>query len=246
MKLIKQGVAVLAASLISVTSSADILGASAAFTYWAPDSSGDIQSGGDKIDIDKNLGLGGEEFMIFTAALEHPVPLLPNVRFQYFDMDQVAHGSLNNVNFNGQNFNGNVQTSLDLSHYDFTLYYEILDNWVNLDLGVTAKVFDGLLLMRDQTSGNTSRTDIDEIIPMLYGSAVFDFPITSLSAGVEGSAISLGGDTVYDMVAKLRFRAGLLGLEAGYRAIGVEVDDISNIDVDTQIDGPYVSAMLVF
>jgi len=246
MKIIKQSIVVLTFSLASSALTADVLGLSASLSYWKPDNSGHIQSGGDKIDVDNDLGLGDEEVVIFTGAFEHPVPLIPNARLQYFDMDQVAHGSVSNVNFDGQDFDGRIQTSLDLTHYDFTLYYEILDNWVNLDLGVTAKVFDGRLVLRDQDTGARSDTDIDNIIPMLYGSASFEFPITSLSAGVEGSAISLDGDTAYDLVARLRYQFGFFGAEAGYRAIGVEVDDMSGIDVDTELKGPYLSALLLF
>jgi len=246
MKIIKQSVVALTLSVASTALSADVLGLSASLSYWTPENSGHIQSGGDKIDVENDLGFGDEEFLIFTGAFEHPVPLIPNVRLQFFDMDQVAHGSVSNVDFDGQNFDGAIQTSLDLTHYDFTLYYEILDNWVNLDLGITAKVFDGQLILRDQDSGASSKTDIDDVIPMLYGSASFEFPITSLSAGIEGSAISFDGDTAYDLVARLRYQFGFFGAEAGYRAIAVEVDDISGIDVDTALEGPYISALLMF
>lgn len=248
MKHTKTGLSVLAASLMSVSVYADTLGGSASLAYWSPDTSGTIQSGGGKIDVDKDLGLNRDDSIIFTAVVEHPVPLIPNFRFQFSDMDQVTYGSVNNVDFNGQNFNGAVQTSLDLTNYDFTLYYEILDNWVNLDLGLTAKVFDGVLIMREQNANPVvgySKTDIDDVIPMLYGSAVFELPITSLSVGVEGSAISIGSDSAYDMLAKVRFRASFFGIEAGYRAMGLK-GDVNSIDVDARSDGPYLSAMVIF
>lgn len=248
MKFIKTGISVLAASLLSTSANADVLGLSASLAYWSPDVSGTIQSGGGKIDVDKDLGLDRNDSAIFTATFEHPVPLIPNFRFQYSDMDQVTYGSIDNIDFNGENFDGDVQTSLDLTNYDFTFYYEVLDNWVNLDLGLTAKVFDGQLLLREQNANPVagySKTDIDDVVPMLYGSAVFDLPITSLSVGVEGSAISIGGDSAYDVLAKVRFRASFFGVEAGYRAMGVE-GDISNIDVDVRSDGPYLSALLIF
>lgn len=251
MKCVKIGLSVLAASLISTTAYADVLGASAAVTYWSPDTSGTIQSGGGAIDVDKDLGLGRDDATIFTAHFEHPVPIIPNFRFQFSDVDQVAYGSVNNVNFKGENYDGRMQTNLDLTNYDFTLYYEVLDNWVNLDVGLTAKVFDGVLMLREQDpdpiTGNYSsnRTDIDDIIPMLYGNAEFELPITSLSVGVEGSAISIGDDSAYDMLAKVRFRASFFGIEAGYRAMGVKTD-VSSINVDARTDGPYLSAMVIF
>lgn len=248
MKFTKIGFSVLAASLITTSAYADVLGASASLAYWSPDTSGTIQSGGGEIDVDKDLGLSRDDSVIFTATFEHFIPIVPNFRFQYSDMDQVTYGSINNVDFQGQNFDGAVQTSLDLTNYDFTLYYEVLDNWVNLDIGVTAKVFDGVLLLREQNANPvaaTSKTDIDSIIPMLYGSAIFELPITSLSVGAEGSAISMGSDSAYDLVAMIRYRASFFGVEAGYRAMGLK-GKVNSINVDARSDGPYLSAMLMF
>ncbi len=249
MKIIKQGIVALTLSVASTALTADVLGLSASLAYWKPDNSGHIQSGGDKIDVESDLGLGEKESVIFNAAFEHFIPLIPNVRVQYFDMDQVAYGSVDSVDFDGETFDGRVQTSLDLTNYDFTLYYQVLDNWVNLDVGLTVKAFDGVLILREQdadSSGNysSSKTDIDNILPMLYGSAAFEF--ASLSAGVEGSAVSLSGDTAYDLVARLRYQMGFFGAEMGYRAMGLTVDDVSGIDVDTTIQGPYLSALLLF
>lgn len=248
MKYIKAGISVLAASLISVSANADVLGMSASLAYWSPDTSGTIQSGGGEIDVDKDLGLSRDDSAIFTATFEHPIPIIPNFRFQFSDMDQVSYGTIDNVDFKGQNFDGPVQTSLDLTNYDFTLYYEVLDNWVNLDVGLTAKVFDGELQLREQNANpvaSYSATDLDSIIPMLYGSAGFDLPITSLTVGVEGSAISMGSDSAYDLLAKIRYQASFFGVEAGYRAVGLN-GKVNNINVDVTSDGPYLSAMLIF
>ena len=248
MKIIKQGIVALGLSFATATSFADVLGLSASLTFWYPELSGDIRSGGDNIDVSNDLGLGDKEAFIFTGAFEHPVPIIPNVRIQLMDSDQVAHGTVNNVVFDGQTFDGDVQTSLDLTNYDFTLYYEILDNWVNLDLGLTAKVFDGELILRaqDPNSPALSKTDIDDVIPMLYGSASFDLPITSFSAGVEGNVFSLDDDTVYDVVARLRYQFGFFGAEVGYRAMAVKIDGGKGVDVDATQDGPYLSALLLF
>ena len=80
---------------------------------------------------------------------------------------------------------------------------------------------------------------------MLYGSAIFELPITSLSVGAEGSAISIGSDTAYDLVAMVRFRASFFGVEAGYRAMGLD-GKVNGINVDARSDGPYLSALLMF
>ncbi|MCP5160601.1 MAG: TIGR04219 family outer membrane beta-barrel protein [Hahellaceae bacterium] len=228
---------------------ADVIGASAGMSYWIPDTSGTVKSGGSEIDLEKNLGLKDQENMVFFVTLEHPLPLLPNAKFQYFDMDQVSYGNIN-TSFNGVNFSGNVQTSLDLTHYEFILYYEVLDNIIDLDVGINAKLFDGELFIRQTTNnsnvGNTSRTEINEIVPMLYANAGASLPFTGLSAGVEASAISYGDALAYDVAAKVRQRITVIAFELGYRAMKVDIEDISNVDVNIDVAGPYVSAMVVF
>ncbi len=235
-------------SMGSVCAVADVIGASAGISYWVPEMSGTIQSGGAEVDLERDLGMGDQEHMMFFASLEHPVPVLPNAKFRYFDMGQVAYGTMN-TNFKGQTFSGNVQTDLDLSHYEFILYYELLDNIVEVDLGVNVKLFDGYLRIR-QTSGagagTTSKTDFSQGVPMLYANVGGNLPFTGLSAGVELSAIGYSDSMAYDAAARIRQRIAVIAFEAGYRAMKVELDDISNVDVNIDVQGPYLSAMVVF
>ncbi len=246
MKRVKQGLFVIVASMLSVAAFADVIGASASITYWDPDTSGSIKSGGDKIYVDGDLNQGDDAVGIISLGFEHPIPLLPNVRFQYFNQDESAHGSVDDVSFKGQDFDGAVQSNFDFDHYDLTMYYEILDNWVNIDVGINAKVIDGSFKLRDRSTGVSSDTSFTEVIPMVYGSTVFELPITSLSIGVQGSGYSLSGDSSYDVQANVRYRFGLFGIETGYRALAVDIDDIKSIDVDTKMEGPYLSAMIAF
>jgi outer membrane protein len=136
-----------------------------------------------------------------------------------------------------------------LTHTDITLYYEILDNWVNLDLGLTARQFDGYVFAASTTDSTASKKEkLDDVLPMLYGKAQFDLPLTGLSVGVEGNFVSYSGDKVTDYAAKVSYLFDSvfdIGLEAGYRKLSLTVDD-DEIPTTVDIKGPYAAVIAHF
>lgn len=240
--------AVLTSGLIVLSSAAtaDTIGASATVSYWRGTDRGTVQKGGNDIDIRNDLGFKDDNFTAMSFSLEHPVPLLPDFKFQYFRMDQVGHGTIpSGSSYDG--LSGNVDTNLDLSHYDVTLYYQLLDNWVHLDLGLTGKVFRGKLDVRQSNnSGQTSHTDINKVIPMVYAATRFELPTTGLSVGAEGSGIAYSGNHAYDVSAFVDYRIVVLDLQAGYRQLAFNVDNVSGINADVRIGGPYVKLGVAF
>ena len=128
---------------------------------------------------------------------------------------------------------------MDLSHTDVTLYYEILDNWVNLDLGLTGRVFDDGVSITDVNTGLKGDLDIDYVIPLVYAEARFDLPLSGLSLGIQGNAISYDDDTLYDAKFNLGYTFAFgLGVEAGYRLIDFDYDD-DDETADVNFDGVY-------
>lgn len=242
-------VGLVSAGILTLSGSvnADVLGVTAGISGWYSQSSGTLQSGGNPLNIENDLNFSDETLLNVYVSLEHPIPLLPNVKFKYFDSDQVAYGHANTT-FKGVDFNGGVTTSLDFSQYDFILYYEVLDNIVSLDVGLNAKLFDGNLAMRQQNDATkVMKEGITEVLPMLYGNAEVAIPfMSSVSFGLEGSAMALGDNTAYDVSAKVKLRIVFAGLELGYRQISAQLDDVEGIAVDVDHSGPYVSAGLVF
>jgi outer membrane protein len=128
--------------------------------------------------------------------------------------------------------------------YDFTLYYELLDNWINLDVGVNVKYIDGLINVK----GTNTLTNqlIDESsnfqvpIPMVYAKARFDIPTTDLSFQAEGNYISYDGNTFYDAEVGARYTLALgLGFEAGYKTMKLEIEDIDDLSMNADFSGAY-------
>ena len=230
---------------------ADVVGFSLEAVYWAPEVSGSFNSDGDAdIDISDDLGIDDPDDTSIVMRLEHPVPFLPNIRYQGISLDSDGREVLSgNVTFEGRTYNTGetLRTSLDLSHDDIVLYYEVLDNWVNLDIGIDVKSFDGEVSMVGSANTVTSSIDIDETIPLLYLSAKFDLPFTGYYLGVDISNISSGDGSVDDTTIRLGYESGSgFGLEGGVRQFSVELDDVDNLDSDLEYDGAFLNGFFRF
>lgn len=230
-----------------------ILGIYAGGGVWQTDFSGKV---GDtdmpQADLG-DLGLDEEDNDFYFVALEHPVPLIPNIRLQHNSISMSDRGTITQqfvLEGETYSFNENVVSDFDFSHTDATLYYELLDNWVNLDLGLTFRMFDGDVSIRRETTGESSSRDFDETVPMLYGKAQFDLPLTGFYAAVSGNYVSYAGNNVSDFHASLGYMSdGLVldfGAELGLRNFSVELDDVSDLDADLELDGPFASVYLHF
>ncbi|BDX01945.1 MAG: TIGR04219 family outer membrane beta-barrel protein [Marinomonas sp.] len=136
----------------------------------------------------------GEDFnSYFGVAIEHPIPVIPNIRLQNQSLKKFG------------------DSNLDLSYNDYTLYYEFLDGllWLDLDAGVTFRKIDD--------AGNS---DIDGTYPLGYVSAYVSIPGTALSVGGE---VKTGGGSdadITDTTFKVKFQPLIFaGIEAGYRTV---------------------------
>jgi outer membrane protein len=232
--------------LVAPLSQADIVGLGASVSYWDSDLSGEAASNNDVVDVENDLNLDSDSNANASLYLEHPVPLLPNVRLNYTVIEQSGRGELGTSGFVGIPGSVEVQSDFDLDQLDLTLYYEVLDNWVNLDLGITARDLSGELIVQEIGGGlAANETTVDAVIPMGYVAARFDLPLTGVSVGAEGNFISFDGDSVHDFNAYGQYEISLIQLRAGYRQMAIDYED-GNDRLDVEIGGPFVSAGVSF
>ncbi|MDX1398249.1 MAG: TIGR04219 family outer membrane beta-barrel protein [Oceanospirillum sp.] len=227
---------------------ADTIGLHAGLGMWQPDLSGNFSSGSaTNFDIEKDLGYSDTTANTFYVALEHPIPVVPNLRIENTSLSESSAGSITG-SFNGQTYSGSVNSKVDLSHTDFTAYYEFLDGlaWLNLDGGLTIRQFNGEITI------DSNSLDIDAPVPLLYGKAAVDLPFAPfpVSAGTVINYLSVGGVTVSDQRFYVAAAAPLtvvdLGAEVGYRNFGVELDDVGDLNADITASGLYASATVHF
>lgn len=226
-----------------------ILGIYAGGQIWDTDSAGRIGSG----DSQQAFAFGDERQQSLYIALEHPLPLIPNIKLRQNDLSTAGATALaSDFSFAGTTFaNGaSISSSVDLSHTDVTLYYEIFDNdLLSLDLGVTGKKVDGWLAVRDAQS--ESRLQSDGWVPTGYAQLRVGIPATPLTAYALANAISIDDSSIRDIEAGIEYRlldnlAIDLNLQLGYRDIQIELDDLDSAYTDLQFKGPYLGVEVHF
>ena len=105
------------------------------------------------------------------------------------------------------------------------MYWELFDFIAELDLGISARFFDGEIQLQSDSIGSVQE-DLDDPIPMLYARVAVNLPLTGLSASVTGQGIGFEGDVIYDANARINYESFFgLGIEAGYRVLDFDVDD---------------------
>lgn len=251
MKLQAFSIALLAAGL-SLSAQADTLGLKIGGGSWDHDPSGTIRykstTISDDIDLDNDLHLQEKKEGYFFVVLEHPVPGIPNIRIMSTKLSSSGSGTTTKTfNFNNVSYSvsENITTDLKLDQTDVTLYYELLDNVVSLDLGLNFKSIDVEARLVGATAGTNTAT-ADAIVPMLYASAGVS-PIEGLFIGAEASYIGYDGNSMTDFTAKISYTTEyLLGIEAGVRTQSYTLDDIDDSYGDMEFSGPFIGAYLHF
>lgn len=230
--------------LAAPLATADVIGLGASVSYWDSELSGEAVNKNSSVDVENDLDLSSESNVNLTAYLEHPVPVLPNLRLNYTTVEQTGRGEIGPEGFDDI-FNTEVDSKLELDQFDVTLYYEILDNWVNLDLGLTARNLDGELTVQEVSGAGFSQTKVDAVIPMGYAAARFDLPFTGVSVGGDINGVAYSGDSIYDFTAYGQYEVALLQLRAGYRQMTIDYeDDDEKLDLD--LGGPFASVGVRF
>lgn len=233
--------------LAAPLASADFVGVYAGAGQWQGDYSGQLGDANNDINVSE-LGLDESDNNYFYVAFEHPIPLLPNARIQHTDISSRQSGTISeSFTLDGETFvaTETIDSDVDLTHTDFTLYYELLDNWVNLDLGITLRKFDGYVTA--QGDFNEQSVDLDETIPMVYGKAQFDLPFTGFAVGGQANVINYDDNRLTDLTvnASYTFQSALdLGIEVGYRQMNLDINEDVTADID--LKGPYAAVTLHF
>ncbi len=246
----------LACALAMPQLKADTAGFEIGTYQWKPDYEGTLASDtdsvlGSSIDIQNDLGFNDESHNVIWAALEHPVPFLPNIKIVSSDLESSASSSLSReILFNGETYSASedISTVLDLSNTEYTFYYEVLDNWLNLDLGLTLREYDGLVQLNTDPSGSNINEveDLDFTIPLLYLRGRADLPFTGFFVDTELNIISVDDDEVSDLSFAVGYESEFgLGVKAGLRTFTLDVEE-DDFRGDLEFDGQYISIFYHF
>jgi len=240
------------AALMCCTAQADtLLGLYIGGQIWSNDASGTFGEGSDDQSVfefdDENQGS-------FYVAFEHPIPLIPNIKIASTTLDTVGGAQLTDTfTFEDVTYpvGTTLDTTLDASFVDYTLYYEVFDNdLLTFDFGLTARDLDAYIKVSESDS-NGSDLDISGIIPMAYVSTIIGLPLTGLNVFAEANFISYDDQTIYDAQIGVSYAlldnvAVDLDVTLGYRTVKLELDDLDGFYSDLTYDGFFAGAVVHF
>lgn len=218
------------AGLTALPASADtIFGGDVTYSYFSPDT--EYTADG----YAKASSSDGHPSSI-EASIEHPLPLIPNIKIRYIDSDT------ENLTATG------IDVDYKYEATDFIFYYEFLDtSLISLDAGFSVSDIS------NEVSDSSYTHKYDDYIIGGYANAELGVPNTPLSfyaEGVYGFISSDSGTTTTDLQAGVRFAlidtAVKVTLNAGYRVIENDYDDFDGLDGKFHQDGFFGGATIDF
>ena len=257
----------LAALLASGTLYADSIGGEISFGIYSHSPSGSASYTlpylplNESVDLENDLGWSNTQDVVLKAYFEHPLPFIPNVKLAYSNFNQSGDASVSSFSWGGIiELDGTVDTSLELQMYDLTAYYELLDNVVEIDAGLTLRYLNGDMTVTptadftlpgfipDLSLTAPQSTDIDMWMPLVYGKIRFNIPTTDISLQLEGNGITYQDTTFYDYELSARYTFSMgLGVEAGYKSMHLDSEDLADgLVVDVDSSGPYAAVVWDF
>ena len=243
----------LGALTLSATTQADtFLGVYAGGSAWNMETEGGF---GNSASV-TNFDFDSETKSSFYVALEHPIPLIPNLKVARTGMDTMGSATVtNSFSFGGELFasQSTVNTDVELSTTDFIMYYELFDNdLVSFDIGLNGKYLDGNLFVQDSTDATINATEeFSGVVPMLYSKLAFGLPFSGFGVFVEGSFLSVDDHTLSDYQAALTYElvdnaAVDIDVQLGYREMNLELEDLDDIYSDLKFSGVFAGLEIHF
>ena len=215
---------------LSTLSHADLVGVKADLSYW--DFDGYSQDNNFKHELDRQ---GTAQL---SVAVEHPVPLLPNAKIKYVNLDS-----------NSEQSTPANASEIELNNIDYILYYELLDTVVHADVGAGLTQLDGTV--QNLTNAAFNQYDLDEYSPLLYATVGVKLPFTGMSAKAEAIYSHGSASQKTDVQAELQYNFidNLLvdvGAKIGYRIMQVDVEQEQRPDLQLEFKGPYIGLDIHF
>ncbi len=208
----------------------------------------------DRIDVKNDARLGDETKPWAKLKLEHPIPLIPNIKLAYMPMKFDGSGNVTRTvrwGDNTYNLGAGFNLSVTLDRVDTTLYYNfpfiktVTAGKLDIEFGLNVRtiMFDGKL--SGTTTGGASVTESKSItLPIPMGHLATEIrPISLVSLVGELNYIGYKNNAYYDYVAGLRLNPRVRTplkpfVEVGYRHEKVKIDE-QDVKTDLNIKGLY-------
>lgn len=206
----------------AIASAATVAGFGVEADYYVPEAKGDFRYTENSVMSSTHFNGDNDTQYQVGLYLEHPIPMLPNLRADFTP----------ETSFSGADSVAGTNT-VKFSQIDTTLYYEVLDNIVDFDIGLTGKFIDG------EVTGTVNQS-FNVVIPMVYVAAGVKIPTLPVRFDADLKYVGYSGNSVSDMRIKAAWEV-FAGLEAvaGYRYESLKLDE-DDIYSTLKIQGPFI------
>ncbi|ACM93648.1 hypothetical protein NAMH_0141 [Nautilia profundicola AmH] len=199
-----------------------------------------------------NFGLQDEKNPYFWVKLIYPVPLFPNVKFQYTKYDTSGHSNYiaGNVEIFGDvsipTAITNASTTQTIDSYDFTFFYEFKPVVADFEAGFGLDIWKGHTKIYG-TGGGITKTwidnDWDVILPYLYGH-VETMKIFGFSVIGDVKWAKAGDNHHYDYQGAVKYTIDVPGPVNPFIKLGYRYKEAYGVDGDNETLLKYKGAFL--
>ncbi|MBF0451626.1 MAG: TIGR04219 family outer membrane beta-barrel protein [Candidatus Magnetomorum sp.] len=216
-----------------------------AIGVWNHDPNGMINYQGNDVQLNSDLSLKDRNDMNLWVRVEHPIPMLPDIKLQYTPIKVKDDNSPNRpFIFGGTTFDEALHSELEMSIIDVQLYNHLpflqMASLKGLDVtyGMTFRFLNATAFISEVQSLNEKSRGFSTPMPLLC--AGFNFaPLSSFAINGEFQATTYSGNHWYDVTAKLQLApfSEYIFLGLGYRYQDFKIDNIQDVTTDQTLQG---------
>lgn len=214
---------------------------------WDAEVFGNVNHNGTFAKVKEDLLLKDELGEYLFAKVEHPFPMIPNFLVRKYGIATTGGGTVTTgFTFGGTSYTtgDSITSELNLDHTDLTLYYQLLDNILILDLGITAMVINGNVAVTRSAVRNNKM--IDTTIPMVYYNLGIEFP-SGFKFEFVGDHIDMSDGYYCGLDTKIVYEPSqYYGFEFGFRDNKFKFDGKKSLYSDIDFEGLFFNAYLHF
>lgn len=232
------------------TQAATLYQITAGANYWQAEN--EVQAG-EVADAQFTLNQEKESNNELFFSIEHPVPLLPNLRYLTSDVSVSGSQTLTQTYIlSGRTYRvaSTLDANYDYEYSDYSLYYELFDNQVlEFDLGVTLKDIDAsLAVVNRQDANEASRRDASGIEPYIYTAAKLNLPLLNLGFSTH---LNVKDSSTYDFEFAIEYQLGDMPaiqpyLQLGWKKQELDLEDFDSLYLKHSWDAAFAGIYFAF
>ncbi|ETR71528.1 MAG: hypothetical protein OMM_08062 [Candidatus Magnetoglobus multicellularis str. Araruama] len=212
---------------------------------WNHDPNGMINYQGDNIELNTDLGLSDRNDMNLWIRIEHPVPMLPDIKIQYTPIKVKDNNTTNRpFTFGANPFDGALYSEMEMDIIDLQLYNHLpflqMASLKSLDItyGLNFRFLNASAFIEEvQTIDARSRSFSTPLAMICGGFRVS--PVNSFALAGDFQGTSYNGNHWYDVTAEIQLApfSDHIFMGIGYRYQDFKLDEVQDVTADQTMQG---------